>query len=741
MAFQYGMLVRLSITLLAVLVPAATIVVATTRASARQGGEEGETAMARPGCKPKCGNVTIPYPFGIGAGCYSRPEFSITCIESNNNEPTLPRLMKTRIFVANISLEEGELHILQLVNRDCYDDHGIPLPKEDQSSGGLRVYNPYTISGEKNRFFAVGCDTKAYLFGGRDDQRYTTGCVSICRKKIGGYAIDKNESCTGMGCCETKIPPGLNDLTLWVESYKNHRYVWDFNPCGFAFVVKHGYFTFSTTSFQQLRNTRRLPLVLVWQVKEQSCELASQNHDTFACKGNTTCHNWSMGYICRCRKGFEGNPYLYGCPDINECASNPCKNGQCTNLPGNYSCSCDSGYRNQDKITCIKVPSETSLKISLGVSLSFSVLLVAIFWIYRKQRKSHIEKLKQKYFDANGGALLEKKMATLGKTARFFTENDVQATTNNYDKVKKVGEGRYGIVYKGILDKQEVAIKKSTVSAPIDPNQNTDRVDQKQITAAHNQFVKEMTALYQINHTNVVRLIGCCLDTPTPILVYEFMCKGTLYENIHDKNGKKPSPPLTLAQRLRIAAETADALAYLHHSAVTRFIHRDVKTANILLDKNLTAKLSGFGASTPFPGDENETSILAFEKEKGDDVYSFGLVLVELLTGLKAEEKEVKLFVRSVEGSTLRQTLDEEILEKCSDEVIKKAAELTLKCLNSRGEERLSMKDVLGELQKLLGTMPQHPSGGEEDEISPSPKDTGNLVGSSSAESAEAACK
>ncbi|KAL6282752.1 hypothetical protein ACE6H2_013681 [Prunus campanulata] len=670
--------------------------------------------MAKPDCTAKCGNVTIPYPFGIGDGCYSRPEFNITCIESNNNEPTLPRLMKTRIYVTHISLEEGELHILQLVNRDCYDHQGNPIPKEDQSSGGLRVYNPYTISGEKNRFFVVGCDTYAYLFGGRDDQSYTTGCVSICRKKIGGYAIDKNESCSGMGCCETKIPPGLNNLTLRVGSYLNHTNVWDFNPCGFSFVVKHGSFKFRTTSFQQLRNTTRLPLVLVWQFREESCRFASQNHDTFACKENTTCVDRPTGYICLCKKGFEGNPYLYGCHDINECASNPCKNGQCTNLQGNYSCSCDRGYHNQDQITCVKVPPQTLLKISLGVSLGFSVLVVAIFWIYRKHRKSHVEKLKKKYFDANGGALLQNKMASSGKTASLFTENDIKATTNNYDKGKKVGEGSYGIVYKGILEKQVVAIKKSTVSAPID----TDPVDQKQITV-HDRFVNEMTALYQMNHSNVVRLIGCCLETPTPILVYEFMCKGTLYENIHGKNGKKPSPPLTLAQRLRIAAKTADALAYLHHFAVNHCIHRGVKTANILLDNKLTAKLSGFGASTLVLGDENE-------KENRDDVYSFGLVLLELLTSLKAEENAVKVFVSLVEGRTLPQTLGEEIREKCSDEVITKAADLTIKCLNSKREEGpfISMIDVARELQELLRTMPQHPSGGVDDGITPSPKDS-----------------
>ncbi|CAL2252437.1 unnamed protein product [Prunus armeniaca] len=630
--------------------------------------------------------------------------------------PQNPRLMKSRMLVSNISLEEGELQTMQLVNRVCFDSQGKPNDTEDQRNGGLRVIPPYTISGAKNMLVAVGCDTYVRFVGSRDDQNYTTGCLSQCQYNISSNVIDKSDSCSGMGCCETKIPPLMHNMSLTVFSFRQHEPVWNFNPCGYAFVVQRTNFTFSNTSFQQLRNTTRLPLVLNWQIGDESCEKATKNKETFACKGNSDCHNTtSSGYICRCKDGYKGNPYLEdSCQDIDECALNKtiCENGKCINKDGNYTCECDSGYHNLNNTTCIKVPNAKRLKISLGVSLSFSVLVVAILWIYREQRKSHLKKLEQKYFDANGGALLEKKMARSGKTATYFTEKQVKDTTNNYDEGKKIGEGRYGIVYKGILDNQVVAIKKSTVSAPIDPNQNTDPVDQKQITP-HNRFVNEMTALYQINHTYVVRLLGCCLQTPTPILVYEFMHKGTLYENIHGKNGEKPSPPLTFSQRLKIAAETAEALTYLHHSAVQRFIHRDVKTANILLDKNLTAKLSGFGASTLVLGDENETSTLAYEKERRDDVYSFGLVLVELLTGLKAEEKQVKLFVRSVKGSALRQTLDEEILEKCSDEVIKKAAELTIKCLNSKGEERPSMKDVLGELgelQKLLGTMPQHPT-------------------------------
>ncbi|KAI5316764.1 hypothetical protein L3X38_036471 [Prunus dulcis] len=347
----------------------------------------------------------------------------------------------------------------------------------------------------------------------------------------------------------------------------------------------------------------------------------------------------------------------------------------------------------------------------------------------RKYFKENGDKAKQKYSEANGFLVLQETMGRLGKTARIFTENEVKEATENYDGSKKVGEGRYGIVYKGILkvgeSKQRLAIKKSKVKVQIDQNEITSPVDDlKQIT--QQRFIKEMIALYQIRHKNIVRFVGCCLDTAKPILVYELMRRGTLYEHIHEKEGKNPSP-LPLARRLKIAAETAEALAFLHHDTGMQIIHCDVKTANILLDENWTAKLSGFGASRLGPEDLDSKSNTLTEKS---DVHSFGVVLAELLTGLEPQRNLAKVFVGLVEGGTLDKSLDEEIVEGHFD-IVRKAADLAKRCLKPKAEERPSMKDVAAELNGLVRTMEQHPSEGGEADISPSPKDTGNLGGSS----------
>ncbi|CAL2252410.1 unnamed protein product [Prunus armeniaca] len=347
-------------------------------------------------------------------------------------------------------------------------------------------------------------------------------------------------------------------------------------------------------------------------------------------------------------------------------------------------------------------------------------------------------------------------MGRLGKTARIFTENEIKEATENYDGSKKVGEGRYGIVYRGILEvgvtKDWHAIKMSKVKVQIDQKEITSPVDdQKQNTArtgdlkqiTQQRFIKEMIALSQISHKNIVRFVGCCLDTAKPILVYEFMRKGNFYEHIYEKEGKEP---LALARRLKIAADTAEALAFLHHDTGKQIIHCDVKTANILLDENWTAKLSGFGASRLGPEDENQISTLVHEtvgyEDHEDldsksntltekrDVYSFGVVLAELLTGLQPETNLAKVFVGLVEGGTLDKSLDEKIVEGHFN-IVREAADLAKICLKPKEEERPSMKDVAKELNELVREMEQHPSGGGEADIPPSPKDTGNLGGSS----------
>ncbi|PPD84092.1 hypothetical protein GOBAR_DD18978 [Gossypium barbadense] len=283
-----------------------------------------------------------------------------------------------------------------------------------------------------------------------------------------------------------------------------------------------------------------------------------------------------------------------------------------------------------------------------------------------------------------------------------FHAEELEKATNNYHESRILGKGAQGTVYKGTLpENRMVAIKKSIIG------------DHSQVEP----FINEIMVLSQINHKNVVKLLGCCLETPVPLLVYEYVTHGSLFDHVHNTAGSSFLPWET---RLRIATATAEALCYLHSAASVPIIHRDIKLANILLDENYTAKVSDFGASRLVPSDQAQITTIVQgtfgyldpecmhtgQLTEKSDVYSFGVVLIELLTRRKAiclersEEQKILVmyFVSLIKKDQLHDIVDPRLLNDTNFEQLKEVATLARQCVRVKGEERPTMKEVAHEL-------------------------------------------
>ncbi|KAL5212736.1 hypothetical protein ABZP36_023583 [Zizania latifolia] len=271
-------------------------------------------------CLRRCGDVEIPYPFGVGSGCHLETgdwTFKMSC---NRTDDGRLRVYNYQIEVVDFSVRRGQLRIYNSINPWCYNATTAAMNEQSNWWYDMSITN-FRINDALNRFTVVGCNSLAYIRSLNDtaDGRYMTGCMSMCP----GAGQLQNGSCAGVGCCQTAIPGGLNAYNVSFEEKFNTSGIAGFSPCSYAVLLETAEFDFRTTYVTtdefMVATGGQVPLVLDWAIGNQTCEEAKRNASAYACvSGNSECvdskYGRGRGYLCNCSAGYEGNPYLLdGC--------------------------------------------------------------------------------------------------------------------------------------------------------------------------------------------------------------------------------------------------------------------------------------------------------------------------------------------------------------------------------------------------------------------------------------------
>ncbi|CAO1949106.1 unnamed protein product [Urochloa humidicola] len=273
-------------------------------------------AAVEPECPTKCGDVDIPYPFGIGSDCSRGKSFEISCI--NNGTMAVIRSGTHTIPVVSLSVAPlPEAKVMLPVAYKCYNSAGYPV-KNFEGRVDLSAHGVYRISDTRNMFVVLGCNTGAFTMnsgadsGGRYNYQYYMGCFTYCHSP----GSPKDGRCASVGCCHVDIPPGLTDNAVYFENWPHNGM--EHSPCGIAFLVDKEGYEFRSSDLRMDVSRSSMPVWLDWAIREDdgaSCA-ALKDYKGYACVGpNTECVDSlnGPGYFCRCKQGFQGNPYKFEC--------------------------------------------------------------------------------------------------------------------------------------------------------------------------------------------------------------------------------------------------------------------------------------------------------------------------------------------------------------------------------------------------------------------------------------------
>ncbi|MCO5563982.1 hypothetical protein L7F22_017636 [Adiantum nelumboides] len=293
----------------------------------------------------------------------------------------------------------------------------------------------------------------------------------------------------------------------------------------------------------------------------------------------------------------------------------------------------------------------------------------------------------------------------------LFSYKELEHATAAFSDTQLIGDGAYGMVYKGkFCNGRVLAVKRLN-------HQHHRRLQ---------HFYNEVRILSQLKHPNLVQLEGFCLQGTNLMLVYEYVSNGTLEEHLHEKDPTKAGKVLHWETRINIACDVAEALAYLHFSVSPPIYHRDVKSANILLDEEMKAKVADFGLSRLVPMDATHVSTgpqgtpgyvdpeyhQCYQVSDKSDVYSFGVVLLEMLTGKRAVDMsrarhEINLSayaIARIQGNALNELLETQLLSSRHSHAAVQVANLAFSCIALQRDARPNMKEVAAQLQFIRST-------------------------------------
>ncbi|XP_066447826.1 interleukin-1 receptor-associated kinase 4 [Eleutherodactylus coqui] len=291
----------------------------------------------------------------------------------------------------------------------------------------------------------------------------------------------------------------------------------------------------------------------------------------------------------------------------------------------------------------------------------------------------------------------------------IFSFNQLKRITRNFDDRplseggSKIGEGGFGVVFQGHLKDEKVAVKKLTTMTD-DSSQDL-----------KDQFEQEIKTMVQCHHENIVRLLGFCSDGDGYCLVYTYMSHGSLLDRLACLNS---TAPLSWTRRCNIVLGTARGIQYLHEN---NHVHRDIKSANILLDDNFTPQISDFGlaratghlAQTMMTERiVGTTAYMAPEALRGEvtiksDIFSFGVVLLEIISGLAPfdEERNPVLLLDIKEEIEEEEKTVEEYMDKKMDDaelcLVEKMYCISSQCLNQMKNKRPNINTVLHDLESI----------------------------------------